>query len=546
MPIKLIISLFSSLILLVTFQKLDAQVVYENPDHEIINFLNRQAQKGNIVIADYIQPLSRKEISKLVKQLDSVSLTLKERKELQFYQKDFSEFNSQSVDETSIIKKDEANRFRFLTVKKDDFILRFDPIFTVETTQSPNQNITKTSNGVSFYANAGKHFSFQASFRDITESGDGLDSFKVFTPETGVVRTENVNPSAKKLNYSDVRGYVGYAWQNGVISIGKDQNLWGYGENGRIILSNKAPSYPFIRFDYQPLKWLKFNYVHAWLQSGIIDSAAIYSKGNDIYGSNRDFYIPKYFVTHSLNFLPIKGLTVSIGESMMYSDRLDAAYFIPILFFKAYDQYKSRYNINSGANGQFFFQASSRNHLKNTHVYATMFIDEIRTTAIFDKARSRNQLGYNIGGSITDVGISYLTIGAEYTRINPFVYQNIISAQTYQNQESNLGDWMGSNSDRLIAYLKYTPFPRLKTSLTYQNARKGDEGTLKQQYFAEPQPSFLFNLQRIQRIINFNAAYEWINGLYFNASLSNISNSFFNTTNQNRFTQFQLSIKYGL
>lgn len=546
MLIKFIKSVFLISFFLLAFQKINAQVVYENPDHEVISFLNRQAQKGNIAIDDYIQPLSRKLIAELLVQLDSDSLTSKERKELIFYQKEFSEFEAKYQEETSFFKKDEASRFRFLTVKKDDFILRFDPIYTVETTQSPNQNIIKTSGGISFYTYAGKGFSFQASFRDIMERGSGLDSFKNFTPETGIIRTQNVDPNAKLLNYSDVRGYFSYAWENGSISLGKDQNLYGYGENGRIAISDKAPSYPFVRFDYQPLKWLKFNYVHAWLQSGIIDSTATYGKGNDLYGVNRDIFIPKFFVTHSFNFLPVKGLTVSIGESMVYSDRLDATYFIPVLFFKAYDQYKSRNNINAGSNGQFFFQASSRNHLKNTHLYMTMFIDEIRTTEIFNKAKSRNQLGYNIGGSVTDLGLPYLTIGAEYTRINPFVYQNIIPAQTYTNQESNLGDWMGSNSDRFIAFLKYTPFPRLKTSVTYQNVRKGDEGTLDQQYFAEPQPPFLFNLRRTQSSVNFRASYELINGLYLNASLSNINNTFFANPSQNRFTQFQFSVKYGL
>lgn len=525
---------------------LKAQVVYENPEHEIVNFLNRQAQKGNISIDDYIQPLTRKEISRILTQLDSVSLTIIEKKELQFYHKEFSEFNTLLPEETSLIKKDQADRFRFLSVKKDDFILRFDPIFTLETTQSPNQNIVKQSHGVSFYGYAGKRFSFQASFRDITEAGNGIDSLKNFSPETGIVRTQNLDPNAKKLNYSDIRGYISYAWNNGAISLGKDQNIYGYGENGRIALSNKAPSYPFLRLDYQPLKWLKFNYVHAWLQSGIIDSAAIYNKGNDVYDSNRDIFISKFLVTHSLNFLPINNLTVSIGESMVYSDRLDATYFIPVLFFKAYDQYKSRYNINAGSNGQFFFMASSRNHIKNTHLYTTLFIDEIRTTTIFDKARSRNQLGYNVGGSITDLGIPYLTLGLEYTRINPFVYKNLIPSQTYQNQESNLGDWMGSNADRIIAYIKYTPFPRFKTSINYQNVRKGDEGTVEQQYFAMPQPAFLFNLQRTQSIYNITASYEWINGLYINASLSNINNQFIATPNQNRFSQFQFSIKYGL
>lgn len=545
MPINILKPIIFVSIILTCFQ-LKAQVIYENPDHEITNFLSRQAQKGNISIDDYILPLSRKEIARLLVQLDSVSLTPKELKELAFYHKEFSEFDSRYADETSIIKKDEANRLRFLSIKKNGFILRGDPILTLETTQSPNQNIVKRSQGVSFYGYMGKGFSFQASFRDIYETGDGLDSLKNFSPETGIIRIANLNPNAKILNYGDVRAYGSYAWKHGVVSIGKDQNLWGYGENGRITLSDKAPSYPFVRFDYQPLKWLKFNYVHAWLHSGIIDSAAIYKKGNDIYGSNRDLFVSKFLVTHSLHFLPLKGLSVSVGESMVYSDRIDVAYFIPILFFKAYDRYSSRYNINAGSNSQFFFQASSRNHLKNTHFYSTLFIDEIRTSTIFDKAKSRNQLGYNIGASITDIGISYLTIGAEYTRINPFVYNNIIPAQTYQNQESNLGDWMGSNSDRLIAYLKYTPFPRLKTSITYQYARKGDEGTLEQQYLAEPQPEFLFNLQRAQSTLNFSADYEWINGLYLNASLSNIENTFFVNPNQNRITQFQFSIKYGL
>ncbi|MBU0695829.1 MAG: capsule assembly Wzi family protein, partial [Bacteroidetes bacterium] len=497
-----------------------AQIVWESPKHEVVSFLGRQAQKGNITLSDYIQPSSRKEISKLLAQLRYANLSVKENKELSFYQKEFSEFDTTANNPSlSILKKDNYERFRMLSVKQDEFLLRIDPILTLETTQSANQNLFKESHGLSFFGQMSNHFSFQASFRDITESGTGIDRLKNFTPETGVVKTQNINPNAKKLNYSDVRGYLTYSWKNGDISVGKDQNLWGYGENGRITLSDKAPSYPFIRFDYQPLKWLRFHYLHAWLQSGLIDSNATYPKGNDVYGSNREIYISKFLAIHSLNFIPKKGLLLSLGESMVYSDRFDAAYLIPVLFFKAYDQYQSRYNINTGSNGQFFFQASSRNHIKNTHLYGTLFIDEIRTSEIFNSAKSRNQLGFNIGGSVTDVFIPYLTLGAEYTRINPFVYNNIIPAQTYKNQNYTLGDWMGSNSDRLIAYIKYTPIPRLKTSLTFQEVRKGDEGTIEQQYLAEPQPPFLFNLQKIQTTFTFSTSYEWINNLYLSAQL---------------------------
>ncbi|WP_204312118.1 hypothetical protein, partial [Escherichia coli] len=67
-----------------------------------------------------------------------------------------------------------------------------------------------------------------------------------------------------------------YTWKNGQISIGQDQMRWGYGENGRIVLSDKALAYPYVRFDYQPLKWLRFNYMNLWLNSNIIDSTRSY------------------------------------------------------------------------------------------------------------------------------------------------------------------------------------------------------------------------------------------------------------------------------
>ncbi|MGB4774729.1 MAG: capsule assembly Wzi family protein, partial [Daejeonella sp.] len=327
--------------------------------------------------------------------------------------------------------------------------------------------------------------------------------------------------------------------------VGQDQLQFGYGENGRIILSNKAPSYPFIRMNYQPLKWLRFNYSHSWLQSGIIDSNATYSKGNTVYGPNREIYVQKFMATHSLNFFPIKGLTFSMGESMVYSDRLDIGYLMPLMFFKAYDQYASKYKITTGSNGQFFFQASSRNHLKNTHFYSTLFIDEIRLSSIFNSAKSRNQIGFNVGASLTDIFIPYLTIGTEYTRINPFVYQNLIEAQTYTNQNYLLGDWMGNDADRILGFIKYTPLPRLKISLQFQKTRKGGIGTLENQYFKEPQPAFMTTVDKKNTQAQFRVSYEWINNLNIQATVlwdkeNNIAEQKINTNKQ-----FNLGLNFG-
>ncbi|MFK5073414.1 hypothetical protein ACI4BE_28205, partial [Klebsiella pneumoniae] len=88
--------------------------------------------------------------------------------------------------------------------------------------------------------------------------------------------------------------------------------------------------------------------------------------------------------------------------------------------------------------------------------------DEIRVSTIFNPAKSRNQVGYTLGGSVTDALLPYLTLGTEYTHVNPFVYSNIIPAQFYTQFGYSLGDWMGNNFDRSMVFAKYTPIPRLR------------------------------------------------------------------------------------
>lgn len=511
------------LFIILTFISIDSfsQVIFETPTNPVYQYLSRQAQKGNIEYNDLIQPISRRDIASYLTTLQNNlnKLSSREQKELAFYQQEFSEFNGNFKDSTTFFKKDQYGRRRFLSVKNDDFFLRGDPAIGIEAIGGSGKSIIKTSTGLTFWGHAGKHFGYQVIFQDITEKGDGIDTLKKFSTETGILKTANINPNAKSLNHSDIRGSITYSFKNGFISAGKDQMLWGYGQNGRIVLSDKAPSYPMIRFEYNPLKWLRFNYMHAWLNSAVIDSARSYNKGNALFGTDRELYIRKYLVSHTLTFLPAKGLSLSVGESMIYSDDFDPGYLLPIMFFKAYDQYQSRYKLSTGSNGQFFFSVSSRNFIPKTHLYASLFIDEIRTGSIFNKDKSRNQLGYTVGASRTDVGLPYLSLGLEYTRINPFTYNNLIPAQTYTNQGYLLGDWIGQNADRVTAWATYNPIPRLTTSVQFNYIRKGADGSLTDQYFAEPQPHFLSEGPvEIQKQLLLQANYELVHKLYIKTS----------------------------
>ena len=541
------ILLFCSVVFL---QKLQAQVVWEDHKKEVYNYLSRMAQKGLINFDDNIRPISRKYIGDCLDLLlhKPTELSALEKKELSFYCREYGyEMNPTLNDSTKAVnffRTDPYKRWRSFSGSDGHNLLVADPVFTAGIIRGSGKSVTSSSSGVSFWGYLGKHWGFHFFYNDFTEAGTGFDTTRSHTPETGIVIKDTSLHTSQ--NFTQFRGSISYSWKNGSFSFGQDYLLWGYGQNGRIVLSDKPPTSPFIRLDYQLFPWLTFNYSHFWLNSKIIDSTRSYPTGNTVFGGQREIYIPKFIATHSFQIKAARGLDIALGESMVYSDRMDVGYLFPLMFFKVYDNIVNNSNIHAGSNAQLFMQVSSRNHLPKTHLYSTLFIDEIRLSTVFDRAKSRNQLGFTIGGSITDVLLPYLTFGLEYTRVNPFVYSNLIPAQNYTSYKYSLGDWMGNNFDRLIFSLNYTPFPRFKCLFRYQTIRKGGMGTIDDQYFQQPQPQFLFDLQKKQQEFYTHVSYEWINNFTLNAFYSTLSENNFVTSKKTTNNTFSIGFTYGL
>ena len=522
-----------------------SQNVWENTNSEVHPFLYRMAQRGLIEYNDLIKPINRIHVLNslnILKQKDSV-LNNVEKNELSFY---LQEYTRPSKEQISLFKKDQNKRWRAGAIVTSDFEFYIDPLLGINNFSGNNKNIKQLSNGFELWGTAGKNknIGYQVYYRDYTETGTVNNNFREESLTQGTIL---IGPkSDNKINYTDIRANINYSFKKGNISLGKDNIVWGYGENSNIVLSNKAPSYPYLRLDYKPLKWLNFNYTHAWLNSNISDSSLSYfTKTGRIDNDFRLVFVQKYLATHSIEVQAMKGLNIAIGESIVYSDKMDPGFLIPINLFKFYDNNRSNYLIEAGSNGQYFLSINSRNQLKNTHLYSTLFIDEIKVSSLFNKTESRNQLGFNLGGSITDVFIPYLSLGAEYTRVNPFVYSNLIPAQTYTSYNYSLGDWMGNNFDRAILYAKYTPIAKLKLVARYQKIRKGGPGTIYEQYAVQPQPSFLFDYIKTRSDIFLQARYEYINNIYLTTSLTLMETRLANG-NIVKDNTYQLGISVGL
>jgi hypothetical protein len=521
------------------------QNVWENNNSEVHPFLFRMAQKGFIQYNDLIKPINRVHVVdalSILKLKDSLLSNI-EKQELAFY---LQEYNRPTTEQISLFKKDQNKRWRTCAIVSNDFEFYIDPLLSINNFSGSGKNIKQLSNGFELWGTAGKNrnLGYQVYYRDYTETGTVNNNFREESATQGTILIGA--KSDNKINYTDIRANINYSFKKGNISFGKDNLIWGYGENSNIVLSNKAPSYPYIRLDYKPLKWLNFNYTHAWLNSNIADSSLSYfTNSGRIDNDFRLVFVQKYLSTHSIEVEAMKGLNIAIGESIVYSDKMDPGFLIPINLFKFYDNNRSNYLIEAGSNGQYFLSLSSRNQIKNTHLYSTLFIDEIKVSSLFNKTESRNQLGFNLGASITDIFIPYLSLGAEYTRVNPFVYSNLIPAQTYTSYNYSLGDWMGNNFDRAIIFAKYTPIAKLKLVARYQKIRKGGAGTIYQQYAVQPQPSFLSDFIKTRSDLFLQARYEYINNIYLNGSLTLMQTKLANG-NVLKDNTYQLGISVGL
>ena len=484
----------------------------------VVAYLERMAQKGAIEFNDLMKPVDRATVFNLLNQLQqNKNLTKIERDELTFYISYYSFDNLEKAyipKSLTVFKQIKKNLFKephILNYSDDNFRLMVDPLAEIGF-QGSKKTSQLVSTGFQMMGYAGKRIGFQLSVRDVNETGD-YDSLRIDNTLMGFNRKQTINTNL--LSYSQFNANLSYRFNKGMITVGQDQNVLGYGKTGNLVLSSKSPSYPYYRFQYNPTKWMSVNYMHAWLQSGVIDSLKSYGTGNSVYGGQRESFIPKFYAIHFVEVRPMKGLSVHLGESIVYTDQLEPAYLMPLTFFKAYDNNKYNDKITTGANGQFFMGISSRNQIPKTHLYAQLFIDEIRVSNIFNSTKSRNQIAYQIGASVTDIGLPYLTLTAELNKVYPFVYRNFLPAQNYSNSNYPLGDWMGTNADRFELIANYHPKPRLNLRAYYRVMAKGGAGSIEQQYFLTPSPIYGFDPQYKTNKFSFESSYE----LYSNVNI---------------------------
>ncbi|WP_430935813.1 hypothetical protein [Saccharicrinis sp. 156] len=451
--------LFYTVLSLFFFQALNGQSNPYHLDNEAVyDFIDELANKGTINVNSCVKPYSRKQIALFLSEAgNNNKLTSRQKEEVGFYLKDFNK--------ELYSNKDFNKRFDVFYYSDTTFKLSVNAIFGGRGYANSNGFEQHRWNGARFFGYVGQNLAFYGSLRDNYES-DTFGSPEYLTQHRGAV----YKLGADKKDYSEARGGLVYSWKTGNIGVVKDHFTWGNNYNGSNIFSGHTPSFAHIKFNLKPATWLEINYLHGWLASEVVDSAASYN----LYNDTRRVYSNKFIAANLITVQPWKKLYFSIGNSIVYSDGdVNAAYLIPFLFYKSADHSYNGSRNSAGHNTQMFFDISSRN-LKNTHLYASIFVDEISVSDMFNQEEHSNFVSLKLGARATDI-LPDLSLTAEYTRTNPFTYTHFIPSLTYESNRYTLGHYLRDNADEIFLSARYKPIRGLDIQLSYTYCRKGKD-----------------------------------------------------------------------
>jgi len=487
------------------------QTVYEHVTNTAIyDFLDALANEQIISINSAVKPYSRMFIAdKLLEAHQKVfRLSPRQQKELIFFLADFRLERKVSLDNKFDVFKKQS---KIATSLNPVAISCEDNFFRIQAQPIAGYQFWNNSNGTNYhrwwgaeiFAYAGDNWSAYASLRDNHEK-ERLIAPEYFNQRYGV--PVKGNPDVGGIDYSEMRGGIVYSWGWGDFGLIKDHFQWGSNYHGSNILSGRTPSFAHIKLHVKPVEWLDFNYIHGWIVSNVVDSARSYWD-KSVY---RSVFFNKYIAANILTITPFKNLNISFGNSVVYSaDNVNPAYLIPVFFYKSVDHTLNNTGSGgeSGQNSQMFFDISSRN-IKYLHLYASVFLDELKVSRI-KSSEEHNPISGKIGARLSAWPINDLSLTAEYTRSNPFTFEHKISTTTFASNDYNLGHYLRGNADEIYFAIDYKPMRGLWLHLSYFTARHGNE--YNKDYIDVVKQPVLQDITWENKTITFKARYEILN-----------------------------------
>ena len=512
---------------------------------EIYDFLEELTTDGIIQTNSAIRPYTRDYIAARLAEAQSKDslLSRRQKADLQFYMQDYAleqdtipvyySYGHKHVTQwiTPVSNLSLADPSLHILTKNKIFKMRVRPILGMDIYANRKGMITHRGYGADIQMHIAKHLSIWGSIRDNSWKGTGYLNKSYFPTSASQIDGAKITKGGylnnlpgvqyKEANYggdfSDSRGGISlYTWW-GSIGVQRERIQWGDAQHASNILSAHNPAVPMITLQLTPCKWFQFDYFHAWLVSNVLDSTNYYVEETYREGESKINYRPrsKFMAANMFTFMPIKYIQFSFGNSIVYAERnIQAAYLIPIAFFKSLDHLLTKGVNSENQNSQAFATLTIRptDHLR---LYGSFFLDEFKFARLKKSNPEKNPVSYLVGFNWSGWPVKGLSLRGEFMRSYIASYTHSISVLAYTSNSYNMGHYMGDNAQSIFVQLAYRPTRSLRLTLdytrdtkynSYKYVRREISNIIAQKPFNEA----IWNNDEIK----FRAVYEVFNNCY--------------------------------
>ncbi|MBO4454746.1 MAG: hypothetical protein J5761_06805 [Paludibacteraceae bacterium] len=518
---------------------------------EIYDFLEELTTDGVIQSNAAIRPYTRDYIARLLMEAQSRDSLLNRRQkdDLQFYLQNYAleldtlptyySYGHRHVTQwiTPVSNLSLADPSLHILTKDKMFKMRIRPILGMDLMYNVKKGmLTHRWYGAEIQMDIAHHLSIWGSIRDNSWKGTGylndtyypnnsakIDGAKITKPGflndlPGVQYKE----ASYGGDFSDSRGGISlYAWW-GSISVQRERIQWGDAQHCSNILSAHSPAVPMLTLQLTPCRWFQFDYFHAWLVSNVLDSTNYYLE-NYGEGQTKKNYRPynKFMAANMFTFMPIKYIQFSFGNSIVYAERnVQAAYFIPIAFYKSLDHLLTKGVRSENQNSQAFASITVRptDHLR---LYGTFFLDEFKLSRLKKSDPQKNPISYLVGFNWSGWPVKGLSLRGEFMRSYIACYTHSIQVLNFTSNSYQMGHYMGDNAQSIFVQVAYRPVRGLRLTLDYTCDTKYNTYDYIRHDIGAIISQKPFNEKIWQNDeINFRAIYEVFNNCYAHVDLT--------------------------
>lgn len=462
---------------------------------EVYDYIDELITDGVITRQTAVRPYTRKQVADMLveaQQADSI-LNRRQKKDLAFYlnvfalERDTISTNFVQYTDRRTFNLSLANpQFSYLT-KNKLFKMSIEPILGMDLYGSKRGLIIKRWWGADLKMDIAHHVSIWGSLRDISYNGTAALSDKYFANDYAKIDGAKITKPGylnnlagvqyKEANYggdfSDSKGGISlYSWW-GSIALQRENIRWGDSYHCSNILSGRNPAVPMLLLQLTPCRWFQFDYFHAWLVSNVLDSTNYYVE-NTTTGGTYKHYRPanKFMAANMFTFTPIKYVSFSFGNSVVYAERnVQAAYFIPFAFYKSLDHLLTKGLSVENQNSQLFGSLSVRpwDHIQ---LYTSIYVDEFKLARLKKSNPENNLVSYLVGFNWSGRPLTGLSLKGEFMRSYIACYTHSIDVLTWASNGYNMGHYMGDNAQSIYVELAYRPIRGMRLKLTYTNDTK--------------------------------------------------------------------------